>query len=230
MIKQKKFKVYKYTLKNDGRVYIGQTCCSLKERAGSNGYRYKGSQKFYYAIQKYGWENFVPEIIADNLTVEQANKIQTEKILEYNSIEQGFNLAYGGNNRIPTEETKLKQSLTKRGQKNNRYGVKLSEQTKRKIGQANSIAQLGKHHSEETKKKMSESHKQEIYIQCIETGEIFHGPTQAARAKGKANSQGGHITQCCKGKRLTAFKYHWQYTSKEKYDEWNQFMCKMDEK
>lgn len=92
------------------------------------------------------------------------------------------------------------------------------------------MALLGKHHTEETKKKMSESHKQEIYIQCIETGEIFHGPMQAARAKGKANSQGGHITQCCRGKRLTAFKYHWQYTSKEKYDEWNQFMRKMDEK
>lgn len=228
--KQRVFKVYKYTLNKDGRVYIGQTCNTLAQRAGSNGYRYKGSQKFYHAIQKYGWENFIPEIIADNLTVEQANRIQSQKILEYDSIKNGFNLAYGGNNRIPTEETRMKQSLAKQGQRNNRYGVKLSEQTKHKIGKANSIALLGKHHTEETKKKMSESHKKEIYIQCVETGEIFHGPTQAARAKGKPNSKGGHISQCCNGKRLTAFKYHWQYTSKEKYNEWNQFMREMVKK
>lgn len=75
---------------------------------------------------------------------------------------------------------------------------------------------------------MSESHKKDIYIQCVETGEIFHGPTEAAKAIDKDN--GGHITECCQGKRKSAFRYHWQYTSKEKYNEWNQFMCKMDEK
>lgn len=227
----KKFKVYKYTLKNDGRVYIGQTCYSLKQRAGSNGYKYKGSQKFYNAILKYGWNNFIPEIIADNLTSEEANKLETQMIIEYDSINYGFNIANGGGNRIPTEQTRLKQSLAKMGTKNNRYGIKLSEETKRKIGQANKISQLGKKHTEETKKKMSESHKTNVYIQCIETGQIFHGPQEAGKAKGgKGKSPGGHITECCKGKRQTAFKCHWKYTSKEKYDEWNQSLCKMDEK
>lgn len=226
---QKKiFKVYKYTLKNDGRVYIGQTCCSLKERAGSNGHRYKNCIKFYNAIKKYGWENFIPEIIQDNLTAEEANLLETEKILQYNSIEKGFNLAKGGGNRIPTEETRLKQSLAKRGQKNNRYGVKLSQETKKKIGEANKISQLGKKHSEQTKKKMSDSHRSDKYIECIETGEIFQGPAMAGKAMGKeGKSPGSHISECCMGKRKTAFKYHWRYTTKEKYDEWNQLMRKM---
>ena len=67
---------------------------------------------------------------------------------------------------------------------------------------------------------MSEAHKKNIYIQCVETGEIFHGSTEAAKAIGKPKN-GGHITECCQGKRLSAYKFHWRYTSKEKYDEWN---------
>lgn len=230
MNKQRIFKVYKYTLKNDGRIYIGQTCMSLKERAGSNGYRYRTCQKFYNAIQKYGWENFQGQIIKDNLTCKEANELQTKLIYEYDSINKGFNLAYGGGNRIPTEQTKLKQSLAKRGQKNNRYGVKLSEQTKRKIGEANKKVLLGHKVSEQTKKKMSISHRKGIYVKCIETGQIYNGYTQAAKAKGNEKSQGSHISQCCKGIRKTAFKYHWQYTTKEEYNEWNQSLCKMVKK
>ena len=54
----KKFLVYMHRLKLDGRVYIGQTCMSLRQRSGDNGYRYKSCTKFYNAIQKYGWDNF----------------------------------------------------------------------------------------------------------------------------------------------------------------------------
>lgn len=225
MDNQKKFKVYKYTLKNDGRIYIGQTCCSLKERAGSNGYRYKGSEKFYHAIQKYGWQNFEVEIIKDNLTCDEANTLETEMIQKYNSIEDGFNLAQGGGNRIPTEQTRLKQSLAKRGQKNNRYGVKLSQQTKRKIGEANKISLLGKHHSDQTKEKMSLSHRK--YVKCIETGQIYNGYSQAAKAKGTPKSLGSHISECCRGKRKTAFGFHWVDSTEEEYNEWNQSLCQM---
>lgn len=227
---QRKFKVYKYTLINDGRVYIGQTCDSLKERAGFNGYRYKGSKKFYHAIQKYGWQSFKSKIIKDNLTCEQANQLETKLINEYDSINKGFNLAFGGGNRVPTEQTRLKQSLAKRGQKNNRYGVKLSEQTKRKIGEANKKSQLGKKHSEQTKQKISLSHRKGIYVKCIETGQIYNGYIEAARAKGTQKSQGGHISECCRGLRKTAFNYHWEYSSEEAYNEWNQSLCKMVKK
>lgn len=44
------------------------------------------------------------------------------------------------------------------GEKNPNFGKTRSEETKRKIGEANRIAQKGKKHSEETKEKMSKSH------------------------------------------------------------------------
>ena len=62
------YKVYKYTNLINGKVYIGQTKTSLIKRAGSNGERYKGCRHFYLAISKYGWENFIPTILKNNLT------------------------------------------------------------------------------------------------------------------------------------------------------------------
>ena len=52
---QKKYKVYKYTAPN-GKLYIGQTCNSLRRRAGNHGECYVECPLFYNAIKKYGFE------------------------------------------------------------------------------------------------------------------------------------------------------------------------------
>lgn len=54
MNKNNRFCVYIHRLREDGRVYVGQTNSTLKERSGSNGHRYKKCTKFFNAIQKYG--------------------------------------------------------------------------------------------------------------------------------------------------------------------------------
>lgn len=84
---------------------------------------------------------------------------------------------------------------------------------------------LGRHHSEETRQKMSKSHKgvntwakgckkpetaerQSKPVVCIETKVIYHSGKDASEKTGVNHS---HIFQCCKGKRKTAGGYHWQY-------------------
>ena len=188
------FLVYIHRLKSDGRVYVGQTNGSLKTRAGSNGHRYKNCTKFWNVIQKYGWDNFDHIIIKDNLSLDEANKLEAELIEKYDSINNGFNLVAGGRNHL------------------------WSEETKRKIGEANKISLLGKKHSEETKKKMSESHKKYIPILCVETQKIYNCPSEASLDVANTK-QAGHITEVCKGKRKTAFGYHWKYVNKEKENE-----------
>ena len=88
--------VYKHTNKINKKVYIGQTCQTPEER-WRNGEGYKGSPKFYHAIQKYGWDNFEHTIIAHNIpTREDADRIERTWIKFYNSTEKGYNIKPGG--------------------------------------------------------------------------------------------------------------------------------------
>ena len=55
--------IYCYTNKINGKKYIGQTTKTLEERADKNGRGYSAQFKFGKAIEKYGWDNFLAEII-----------------------------------------------------------------------------------------------------------------------------------------------------------------------
>lgn len=80
---------------------------------------------------------------------------------------------------IRSEETKLKLRISAIKRNANkphpRLGIPCSEETKKKIGDANrgNKSWLGKKHSEETKNKLSERHK----------GKVFHWPTPEQIAK-----------------------------------------------
>ena len=171
-----------------GKMYVGQTCQSLKKRWGENGRRYlekKNNQyihsAFACAILKYGWENFEHEVIASNLTKDEANnfeKLLIEKLDTRNS-KFGYNCKEGGSNGALSEETRKKISESHKGNKNHFFGKKLSEEHRKKLSEAHKgmvvseetkkkISEslkgensylYGKHLSEETKKKISESHK-----------------------------------------------------------------------
>lgn len=57
-------KIYCHRNKQNGKVYIGQTCKTLDERAcRGNGYR--DSPRFYNAIKKYGWDMFESSVLSE---------------------------------------------------------------------------------------------------------------------------------------------------------------------
>lgn len=91
--------VYVHTNMINGKMYIGITSQSNPEnRWRSNGCGYK-SQPFYYAIEKYGWGNFNHEIVASNLTCDEANEFEIVMIRELNTLMkngQGYNTSEGG--------------------------------------------------------------------------------------------------------------------------------------
>lgn len=97
------FIVYEHVNKVNGKRYIGITSYSLEERSGLNGQRYtKDHQEvFYNAIQKYGWNNFEHNIIAQNLSFDEAAQLEKELIKKYHtyihdSLANGYNMTYGG--------------------------------------------------------------------------------------------------------------------------------------
>lgn len=93
--------IYKHTNKINGKVYIGQTCQKPEDR-WRNGEGYKGPTCFYYAIQKYGWDNFSHEILEDNIpTIDEANEKEKQYIQQYHSCVydlecNGYNSTFGG--------------------------------------------------------------------------------------------------------------------------------------
>lgn len=98
MENDRKYKIYAYINKINKKIYIGQTCRTLRERAGKNGNLYLQCKRFGYAIRKYGWDNFYPIILLENLTKEQANICEIELINKYDTTnpDKGYNISFGG--------------------------------------------------------------------------------------------------------------------------------------
>lgn len=129
-----------------------------------------------------------------------------------------------------SEETKRKMSNSRKGNQNakgkrwklnaqqrerrrqtalgNTYclGRKLTAYHRQRIIESNKTRVL----SEDTIKKMSESHKGKATkkVRCIETDMIFNSISEAAIFVGKSITG---IIACCKGKQKTCAGYHWEY-------------------
>lgn len=96
---ERTYSVYKHTNKINGKVYIGITSVAPEKRWGREGNGYK-EQVFGRAIQKYGWDSFEHEILIDNLSREEANKLEIEYIDLYHATDgdYGYNVSEGGKN------------------------------------------------------------------------------------------------------------------------------------
>jgi len=160
-----------YKLKNEanGKIYIGQTWQTL-ERRWARGFGYTQNAHLHSAIKKYGKELFIYESLH---TVYSQEDALNPKI--------GYNLKEGGANGKPSDQTRQKMSDSQKGRKATEEtkkkisdglkgnlnslgrispikGKQLSDERKQRlpklIGSDNSF--FGKHHSEETKKFLSE--------------------------------------------------------------------------
>lgn len=112
--------VYIHTNKINGKKYVGQTIYGNRpKKRWKNGGGYKTQKYFNRAIQKYGWDGFEHDIIASNLTKEEANNFESLLInkLKTNKKEYGYNLTYGGEGVTGyrhSEESKRKQKESMR--------------------------------------------------------------------------------------------------------------------
>jgi len=145
--------IYKITNTVNNKIYIGQSWDI--ERRWGNHRALDTNLHLKAAIKKYGLENFnfeVIRIVSDSgLTQILLDTLEIKYVKECKSHDRlyGYNKTYGGNGGKRTEETI--QKIVNSRKVNNK---KLSEETRKRMSESHTGMKL----SEETRKRISESH------------------------------------------------------------------------
>ena len=152
--------IYKITNKLNGKIYIGQTMQDVEKRWARHCSPSSIRSAIGFAIQKYGKDNFLFEVIDTASTIDELNNKEIKYIELFDSVSpNGYNLTNGGLNyeisdalrqKLKDEwHTEKRQEIIKNLKKLN-IGRTASLVTKEKMR----ISQNGRRHSEETKKKI----------------------------------------------------------------------------
>ena len=182
---------YVYMIYNDvnDKVYIGETLQKITTRFKQHIQKAfdenrKYDEHLFRAIRKYGKEHFFVKEI-DKVTGLDRNKVKEEiqrlevfYISKYDSCKNGYNCDFGGGKgmKLASEETKLKQSLTKKSD------PKYAE-----------IARMNQ-------KKGAENNKVPITMYDFNSGEKLEEFESTKAAAIKYNKDASSITKICKGK------------------------------
>jgi group I intron endonuclease len=106
--------IYCYHCIPTGKKYIGQTVFEERRRGQHRHDCGRGvNNKFYRAVRKYGWDNFIYGIV-DEYDTCILNEQEIFYVDKYNTYHNGYNSTIGGEGCrgfLPSEETKKKQSV-----------------------------------------------------------------------------------------------------------------------
>lgn len=145
------------------KMYVGQSR-DIAKRFYCHGYisKKKASTYIHRAIKKYGEENF-DFLIWEECSHEELNEKESYLIKELETLAPGgYNCTTGGDCCKVCEESRLKMSIDRRGEKSVWFGKHHTEETKRKIGDkqlGSKNHNYGKATPEDVLIKISESHK-----------------------------------------------------------------------
>ena len=217
----------------NGKRYIGQKSFSMRDWK-----TYLGSGNlFRKALKKYGENNFVKNIISICYSEKELNQAEYELSVYFNVVESPdwYNLVLGGGGnrgwhpsvksrkkmsdakkgKVASQETKMKMSELRRGEKNYFYGKHHTEESKKK----QSLLMRGRYSG--INNPMYDIHRTGIDsthfkpIFCIEMNRIFWGAKEVESVYGIMHQ---NIAHCLKGKSRYAGKHpetgiplHWLY-------------------
>ena len=147
--------VYKHTFP-DNKVYIGITNNKPNIR-WKNGFGYQNQSNMFNAIVKFGWINIKHEILYNNLTKIQAERLETQLISIYksNQKEYGYNTYYGINNKF-----------------------------KKNINKTHSEIMKEYYQNPDNREKLRNRNKINKPVLCIETGIVYKSTSEALRQTG----------------------------------------------
>ena len=158
------YTIYKSTNKINGCSYIGfDKNWPARKRGHKSSYKKQNrNSKFYNAIQKYGWDNFVWEVIYQSKDGEHTlNVMEPFFIKENNSFKKGLNSTLGGEGTLGRPTSKMTKSKIGKALKGKPKSIshiqKMSETRK------------GIKPSEDSLRKRSESMKRTLALKKLST-------------------------------------------------------------
>lgn len=193
----KTYTIYKLTCPN-GKIYIGKTNRDIKRRFG-HGCNYRNNPQFYNYIREVGWENIKIDIVANNLSLEESRKVETQNIEKYQSFmsDKGFNRSKGEGTlgMIRPEEERKRISESLKGEKCYWYGK--GKRKSKKIEKPN-------------KTNIDWSRCRPVIQMDLDLNIINEYPSLTV-ASYENNILKSCICSCCKGNKLTAGGFKWKY-------------------
>lgn len=200
--------IYKITNLLNNKIYVGATTRYPTERFKEH---CRDASRFpdrplYTAINKYGKENFVVDILEKCEETELEVK-ETYWIEELRSFKYGYNATTGGSGK-PYADYDLIVALWNEGKSNKEIQELTSYDcfTIRKALMSNNI-------SSEERKMRGDFVKQKVIakldINTRQILQVYPSIESAYQSLGKQSS--GHIASVCNGKRKTAYGYGWKY-------------------
>lgn len=246
--------IYCYLNPITGKRYVGQTIdeksrksafktkelyCTVLNSGGI-------LSKFDQARKDYGIDTFVYQILCkiedDDIDIlkERLNELEIYYIKKFNSFNDGYNSTEGGFSGRLSEETKHKISESLKGRPMSQLTYqklcltgyahtdeskqKISKKAKERYKDPSNHPMFGRHHSEESKKKNSESRKGKCVgaengksktIVCFtKAGDFvkeFSCQREALEWLGRTSKNNSQLSNCCNGKAKTAYGYIWKF-------------------
>lgn len=198
--------IYVHKNKINGKCYVGQTILPPQRRWKTDGRGYISQQKFYRAIQKYGWNEFEHIILEENIPEDQLQFRESYWIKYYDSVNNGYNVEDGMPGGHRSEETKQHIRNYWTPEKRKRKSLAMS-------GEGNSM--YGTHRS-------GKDAPTKRAVVCIETGDKFFTAKEGAEWA----HTGRHIFKALKdpskhsaGRCPNGTPAHWRYATEEEIKE-----------
>lgn len=90
--RERRYTVYRH-ISPAGKIYVGATCSRDLRDRWHYGHGYKTNKPFWEDIKRYGWANFIHEILARDLSAEEAKQQEEYYITLYECYkpEKGYN-------------------------------------------------------------------------------------------------------------------------------------------
>lgn len=221
--------IYLITDTTNGMKYTGQHHYHIEGQLDPN---YHGSGTIIKNIYKKRPETLKEEYIKTCYSEEEMCSDEQYYIKLFKTLwPNGYNLTEGGDGGIPSEETRRKMSLARKGKTPYNKGKPHSDETKKKISEVikekflndedyrRKISETkkgrpaynkGKPMSEEQKKKLKNGKCSKKVLQFTLDGE-FVREWPSTHECGRNGFDRGFISACCNGKHKSAYGFKWCY-------------------